>query len=90
MYLAETVFPAPDSPETTIVWLRPSRSISLCFVSVCVQGSGQEDIRESLLCYSKQMRRLCLALLAGVNLNHARDVERVDAGEGVGSNKDDA
>ncbi|KAH0294387.1 hypothetical protein KCU62_g96, partial [Aureobasidium sp. EXF-3399] len=29
------------------------------------------------------MRRLCLALLAGVNLNHARDVERVDAGEGV-------
>src|SRR3954447_26652051 len=46
MYFALTVFPAPDSPETTIVWFLLSRSISLSPVSRVFAARHRQTGRE--------------------------------------------
>lgn len=47
------------------------------------------DVRKGLLSNGEQMGGAIGALLAGVDLHHAGDVERVDAGKGVGRDQDD-
>jgi len=47
-------------------------------------------LRKGLLCYSKQMRCLSLAVLARIYLDHTGNIERVDSCEGIGGNQDDA
>lgn len=45
--------------------------------------------RKSLLCNSKEMGGLGSSLLPGVNLNHLRDIERINTGKRVGCYKHD-
>lgn len=53
---------------------------------------GQEEggiLRKSLFSNGEQMWGAIRSLLAGIDLYHARDIERVDAGEGICCNQDD-
>ena len=47
-------------------------------------------LHKSFFGNGKKMGCLCRSLLAGIDLNHARDIERVDASKRIGGNEHDA
>jgi len=70
-----------------MVWFRSSRSMSLFNVS---QGSKSTRmiVRIRLLGDGKEMRSLLGPRLAGIDLDHGGDVERVDPGKRIRGNED--